>query len=294
MNDTKVNLFIVGAMKAGTTSFVELLSQHQDIFVPPVKEPHFFVDAMPQELYEPNKFFSLENYLEHEFPNPLHITKVETIVQYQRVYSQHQGETYQLDGSTAYLHAIESAQKIYEYNPEAKIIVLLRDPLERSFSHYKMDLGKGRTKASFDSIMQEEIDRYHSDQLSWYGHLGMSFYREPIARYQKLFKRVLLLQLDDLINYQDTVLRDISSFLEIESFSDSVVSHKNSARKPLFPRVVFFLKKAGLHHYFSKVFSSTFKQWLTRRISSEDKFELKLSEETKLALEQIFKKESQI
>ena len=87
MQKTKTNLFVVGAMKAGTTSFIDLLSQHPEIYAPPVKEPHYFVDQLPLSLYDPGRFFNLNDYLEKEFPKPLHITKIETSGQYKKIYA---------------------------------------------------------------------------------------------------------------------------------------------------------------------------------------------------------------
>ena len=78
----KCNLFIIGAMKAGTTTFVDLLNNHPEIYMSPVKEPHYFINSLPKQLYDPSRFFNLDNYLEKKFPEPLHITKVETEKQY--------------------------------------------------------------------------------------------------------------------------------------------------------------------------------------------------------------------
>ena len=67
----KANLFLVGAMKAGTPRLCEIMQQHRAIYVSPIKEPHFFVDTLPEILYEPSPFFSLERYFRKEFPKPL-------------------------------------------------------------------------------------------------------------------------------------------------------------------------------------------------------------------------------
>ena len=83
----KANLFIVGAMKAGTTSFIETLSTHPEIYVSPVKEPHYFVNELPAALYQDSRFFDLQRYLDHQFPEPLHITKIKTEAQYARLFS---------------------------------------------------------------------------------------------------------------------------------------------------------------------------------------------------------------
>ncbi|MBL4663864.1 MAG: sulfotransferase [Flavobacteriaceae bacterium] len=294
MQETKTNLFVVGAMKAGTTSFIDLLSQHSEIYSPPVKEPHYFVNKLPLSLYEPGRFFSLDAYLETEFPKPLHITKLETASQYEKIYSQCRDELYRLDASTAYLHAEEAAALIHEYNPNAKIIILLRDPLKRAFSHFKMDIGKGRVKVSFEELIKNEIEQYKNGQLPWYSYLGMSFYMNPINRYKKLFSDVQVVQFHNLIGNQDRTLSEIAGFLSINDFTNVTVEHKNIARKPLFPKLFFLLKRLGVKDYFSKLFSSTFKQWLAKKTSSNSNFEMELSDDTRRALEQIFNKESQI
>lgn len=294
MQETKTNLFVVGAMKAGTTSFVDLLSQHSEIYAPPVKEPHYFVDELPLSLYEPGRFFNLDDYLEKEFPKPLHITKIETSSQYEKIYSLGGKEPFRLDGSTAYMHAPETPAQIYKYNPNAKIIILLRDPLQRAFSHFKMDTGKGRVKDSFEALMHLEMDQYENDQLPWYSYLGMSFYKDSIDRYKALFSEVLVVHFKDLTENLEQTLSEIANFLSIEDFENTTVEHKNIARKPLFPKLFFFLKRIGLKDYFSKLFSSTFKQWLARKTSSDQTFEMELSEDARQKLKQIFNKESQI
>ena len=294
MQKTKTNLFVVGAMKAGTTSFIDLLSQHNAIYAPPVKEPHYFVDDLPLSLYDPGRFFNLDDYLEKEFPKPLHITKIETSDQYKKVYSLGETGPYRLDGSTAYMHAPEAPGLIHNYNPSAKIIILLRDPLQRAFSHFKMDTGKGRVKDPFETLIQREMDQYENGQLPWYSYLGMSFYKDPIDRYNALFSDVLVVHFRDLTENLDITLSKIATFLSIEDFTDVAVEHKNIARKPLFPKLFFFLKRIGLKDYFSKLFSGTFKQWLAKKTSSGLTFEMELSEATQQKLKQIFNKESQV
>src|SRR5436853_5081581 len=111
-NYRKANLFIVGAMKAGTTSFSNTIAQHPDIYFSPIKEPNFFVNEIPKKIYTPSKYFSLEKYFEKEFPKPLHIAHLQDIFQYDRLFSVSQSSyKYFADGSTSYLHAHESAEK---------------------------------------------------------------------------------------------------------------------------------------------------------------------------------------
>ena len=159
--EQKANLFIVGAMKAGTTSFMEALAQHPDIYVSPVKEPHYFVNELPKLLYEPSRFFNLEAYFKNDFPKPLHIANLKNKEHYEQLFSLSNQEKYLAEGSTMYLHAPESAQKIQQYNPEAKIIILTREPVSRAYSHYKMLTGLSRETRSFQEVVEGNARRWH-------------------------------------------------------------------------------------------------------------------------------------
>jgi len=292
MEHKRANLFVVGAMKAGTTSFLELLSKHEQVYAPPLKEPHYFIDSLPTNLYEPSRFFSLESYLAKDFPDPLHIAKIETAEQYEQIFSLFKDQNYLVDGSTAYLHAEESAQLIHAYNPNAKIIILVRDPLKRAFSHYKMNLGKGRDKKSFETVLLEEIELYNKQQLPWYSYLGMSFYNQATARYAKLFDQVLVLKFEDFTANTTETMKIVEGFLAIDPFSELSVAHKNESKTLRFQKLFYFLKRLGLKDYFSKIFSSKFRQWLFAKVSKKGKMQLKLTQETAAKIETIFNKES--
>ena len=142
--EKQANLFLVGAMKAGTTLLMDLLSQHPEIYVSPIKEPNFFVEEVPEELYDPSRFFSLEKYFKKDFPNPLHIANVNTLQDYRKLFSISTHEKYRLEGSTMYLHAPNTPQRICQYNNDATIIIIKRDPLDRAYSHYNMLTGLSR------------------------------------------------------------------------------------------------------------------------------------------------------
>ena len=293
MQVKRANLFIVGAMKAGTTSFVEMLQQHPEVYISPIKEPHYFINSLPKSLYEPSRFFELDSYFEKDFPKQHHIAKIEKDEHYQKLFSLAGDEQkYRAEASTAYLHAPESASLIHEYNPEAKIIIITRDPLQRAFSHYKMDLGLGRTSKTFDELITREIEMYNNGSLFLFGYLGMSFYNDAIKRYHELFQNVLVIKFEDLIKEKEQVLERVSNFLEIDDFINLEVSKVNVSKKLRFQKLFFVLKQLGLKDYFSKVFNQSFRQWLFNLFSSDKKQPLDLRPETKEAILQIFTKKS--
>lgn len=294
-NQNFVNLFIVGAMKAGTTSFVDLLSQSDEVYIPPIKEPHFFVNMLPESIYKPSRFFDLDNYLKNQFPKPLHITKLNNIQQYEQIYSLAQSQhKYLVDASTCYLNSPESAELIYKYNPGAKIIVLLRDPLKRAISHYQMDVGLGRTLKPFEDEILDNIEAYQNGTLSPWSYLNMSFYREQVESFKKHFgEQVLVLQFENLVKNDIKEFEKLNQFLNL---NDKMVNLQvqNKTRKLYFPGLNKILIKIGLKDVFSKIVPGQLKQALFRLISSKSKSEIQISEETIKQLKLLFENNSKL
>jgi hypothetical protein len=99
----KPNLFIVGAPKCGTTAWVEYLSSHPDIFFSPMKEPHYFNTDMPNYRWVKDRDAYLSLFDEAGSASVV-------------------GEA-----SVQYLYSTEAARNISRFNPDAKILILLRD-----------------------------------------------------------------------------------------------------------------------------------------------------------------------
>ena len=108
----KSNLFIIGAPKCGTTSLASSLFKSSDCFVPKIKEPNFWG--------------------QNEINNI-------SINKYQKIYQKGIKKKHLVDASTSYFSNPKAISQIYRYNPKALIIIILRDPIERAFSHWKME-----------------------------------------------------------------------------------------------------------------------------------------------------------
>lgn len=292
MNDSKVNLFLVGAMKAGTTKLVDVLKSCPEIYIPPIKEPNYFVTSPPPILYGPSNYFDLDRYFRSKFPEPKHIANLQKSEHYKQLYSLAKGQKYLLDASTMYLHAPDVAAKIYAYNPQAKIIILTRDPLERTYSHYRMLVGLNREIRSFEKVMDTEIQQLASGELPWYSCINMSMYQRSINEYTSRFKHVYILDFEDWL--KDKNGRKISSlfhFLELENTSNSSVSEEiiNPTRTLRFPHLFYILNKLGVKEMFSKLVPSTFKVKLFNLMSSKKKPSMVISKPIRVQLESLFK-----
>ena len=142
----KVDFFIVGAPKAGTTSLYHYLNEHPQVEMSLQKEPDYFSEAAIQEqgiYYGKNRIDTEEKY------NTLFNTQKKDVIF---------GE-----GSVSYLFYPTVAQDIKAYNSMAKIIIMLRNPIDRAFSHYLMDFRLGLLSDRFKDVFNNCI--YNLAQL---------------------------------------------------------------------------------------------------------------------------------
>ena len=210
--EQRPNLFLVGAMKAGTTSLYEILGRHPQVFMSAVKEPAFFVEQHP----------SVEAYRAYlglfEAAEPAHLLRGEGSTQYSRVPT-HQGV----------------AQRIHRFNPDAKIIYIMRDPVRRAVSHYWYNWRK------FDErrTMMEAIRADAS-----YVHFGN--YHTQLEEYRRYFPSgsMLATTSERLYSEQEKELETLAEFLRIDPFpstSEPDEVHLNRA-----PEEVLRVRKGSL------------------------------------------------
>ena len=107
------NFLIIGAMKSGTTALYYYLEQHPQVYMSPVKEPNFFCS---------------EENSDGDFATRLGA--------YQDLFRDVSGEKAIGEASHCYLYEPEAAARIQEYITDAKLIAVLRDPVDRAYSHF--------------------------------------------------------------------------------------------------------------------------------------------------------------
>lgn len=147
----KVNLFIIGVNKAGTTWLHGLLGEHPDVFMSSIKELNYFGVLYPNglEKYHQNFNFNL-------------------------------GLRYYGESSTSYFRNPDVAEQINEYNPKAKVMVMLRDPVERLLSHFyfSKQLGEIPEKVTLEDILDNQNHYMKRD----------SHYECTIPKFENIFR----------------------------------------------------------------------------------------------------------
>lgn len=205
------NVFLAGAAKSGTTALYYLLSQHPCICVPIVKEPNYFsnIDNHSDPVKPGNG------------PGDDSTVWTENLEGYQKLYKPEQKDLVRLDASVSYLYSTTAASQIAEYDPESKIILVLRNPVERAFSHYKHLLRDGRETLSFAEAIDREQSRMQENwEFSW--HLtSMGMYHDQIQRYFDHFdqKQIYIFLLEDIKEDITAVIHEITEFIGLEAYN---------------------------------------------------------------------------
>lgn len=190
------NFLIIGTPKAGTTSIYHYLNQHPEIFLSPKKEPHFF------------------SFIDEKKPH----WAVKNIIEYEKLF---QGVTQEKaigEASTWYLYSQYAAEQIKKLIPNTKLIIILRNPIERAYSSWAFSVQHGwESIGDFEQALQAEENRI-ANNCEWdFHYLKTGFYYNQIQRYFELFPReqIFICTYDNLKQDCASLLKRIFSFLEV-------------------------------------------------------------------------------
>ncbi len=202
------NFLIVGAARSGTTSLYHYMSQHPDIFMSPIKEPHFFsfVNDIPHY-----NGYRCEGYNENI------VTDFNT---YKKLFSQANNEKAIGESSTSYLYYPKAASNIKQYIPDCKIIILLRNPVDRAYSFYSFAVLHGYEALSFEQGLFKEAERLMMNWIPIYYYMNWSYYYEHVNRFLNTFgtSNVRIYLYDDLKYSPDELITDVWTFLDVNPF----------------------------------------------------------------------------
>ena len=213
------NLFIAGAARCGSTALHSYLAQHPDVFMSKLKEINYFGEDLVYSDYSVNE----QGYLDH--------------------FAGWQGERYAGESSVWYLVSKSAAAEIKERSPDAKIIILLRNPVDMLYSHHHKLLFNGNQDiASFAEAIEAGEARKQGRQLpEKYFLLQTLFYRdvvrfaEQVERFIKVFgrERIHIQLYDDFAEDAAGNYRKVLSFLELDQsyLPDFQVVNANQARR---------------------------------------------------------------
>lgn len=231
------NFLIAGAAKCGTTSLYHYLKQHPDVFMSPVKEPKFFSGCRANRGTGPGDAMVEQSV-------------VKSFSEYASLFKKSCGKQAVGEASVdTFFYPEVSIPAIQRHLGDPRIIIILRDPVERAYSAYRYITRDGFETLSFrEAVSAEKKRRQDGYRFMWQYQDG-SLYVARVRLFQKNFRRVLVLLYDDLAKDAPSLFLSLCNFLEINSeyVPDMKVRH-NVSGIPRWPLLhALFVKPKQLH-----------------------------------------------
>lgn len=199
------NFLIIGATKCGTTSLSEYLKQHPDIFISEAKEPRFLTSQVVQFPLRGIKSHEVEAWYVKNYDDYVDLFKNAT-----------QKAIGEASADTIYYYK-DVIPVIKKYLGSPKIIIVLRDPVKRTFSAYQHLVRDEREPLSFDEALNEEKNRIADNWDPLYHYTECSLFHDSVKAYLESFDDVLVLLNEQLYKEPDAVFKQIFDFLEVDN-----------------------------------------------------------------------------
>lgn len=277
------NFIILGAAKSGTTALYHYLKQHPQIYLGPVKETEFFA-------------FEGEE-LNFQGPKDMPRLSIITLADYQAQFQGVRDETAIGEASPVYLYSSKAPERIHNYLPDAKLIVILRNPLERAYSQFLMFVRDNKEPVTdFMQAVSEEKERIAANWAWGWHYIQVGLYHQQLTRYFNLYQReqIKIYLYEELRSDPNYLVKDIFNFLEVEpNFMPNMTIKHNISGVPQNKIIHSWLyKKNTVKEIVKPFFSEKLRQKIFINLKKKQKLHKpKLTQETKQQLLTFFQED---
>jgi len=178
-NDKKPNFIVIGSPRCGTTWLYRCLKEHPDVFLPEIKELDFFNNN-----YNKGKGWYLDIF-------------------------KYAGNKKAIgDVSPEYILSLEAPERIKQHFPEIKLILIMRNPVERAYSEFKLRKRHGMETRDFDVALDEDLS-----------YVSKGLYYKHLCRYLKYFplNRICCIKYDNICSNPGSVMQKLFQFLDVNN-----------------------------------------------------------------------------
>jgi len=209
---------MAGSTKSGSSAAYEYWKQHPAVAVSSVKEPHFFSHGL----------FG-QNYLGLG-------RELTTVEQWRKGYGQPLAGKCIVDCDPLTLHGPQAPALVAALNPKAKIVLILRNPIDRAYSHYLMDVRECMETRTFLDAIKDDYRKYNSGSTEYCAIVRLGFYVEHLARFYERFdaSQIRVWLYEDFVEKQDATYKEICDFVGVEHVPalEGFASRENVAAVP--------------------------------------------------------------
>lgn len=296
----RINFFVIGAAKGGTTTVFERLNKRDDVYLSPLKEPNYYSSDIDitkfSNEFKANTRLDLETYFTQQ---PLAVRQIGFVrdpKKYEKLFTPAPFHARLIgECSTSYLWSENAAEEIFHAHPSSKILIMLRHPIKRLYSHYMMARKYGFTSLPLQSAVEKDLAHetpgWGASEL--FVELGM--YTDQISRYKFIFPegqiKIMLTpdlrnpaKWDELLTWLDLPPIDVPQTTEKNS------SDANTAGLPRFERLNRWLTSQGLKKKLGNLIPSKLKAPLVAWYYKAENLP-KISEAERKYLEGIYSEE---
>jgi hypothetical protein len=228
------DFLIAGETKCGSTTLWELLRRHPQVFLPARKEIHYF-----------------SSYSEHTEVGRL---ERDGLAPYRALFAGAGAAQRCGEATPSYLFDADACERIRDVLPHVRIVAILRDPAERTWSHYWHQVRQGRETLPFEAALEAEQRRISAgdvDARSHYSYLARGRYVESLDRYAQAFSReqLCVVLLEELRGDPRGALARLCAHLGIDpaALPDAPAPRANQASFRRWPALDRFVRRVRYH-----------------------------------------------
>lgn len=212
------DFIIIGAQKCGTTSLYRLLTRHPQVQFAALKELHYFDKHFDEEI----------EWYRRSFPPPRLREGRRTITR---------------ESTPAYIFQPLVPQRMAESLPEVRLIALLRNPVNRAYSHYHHQVRMGNVVLGFDEAIKAEAARLESESnglhvedhqaeqdLQQSSYLSRGIYVDQLIRWSKYFddEQMLVLKSEEFFKNTPDTMKRVLNFLNLPDWTPPALGSRNT------------------------------------------------------------------
>ncbi len=239
----------------------------------PVKEPNFF---SWEDIESQNLYYKGQN--------------IKTAEEYGKLFEDALKNQKKGEASVSYLFYPNVPKRIKKSVPEAKIIILLRNPVERAFSHYLMDMKLGYVSLSFDDVIFRNI-KSEKLQLYFQQYVELGLYYEQVERYYQEFgkENVFVILSEDMFKDPQVIFQTLCDFLDISHIDNPDFKKYNEFALPSSKLIKIFYTSFFLKNLLKAAIPNRGMRDLLKKKFFTVKEKPQMSEQSKRFLKEFYK-----